>query len=101
MTLETRPKRRRNAIVFLRESPPDLIREWRSVLAKKTRQNKTLKPGSDSIRTDQALAPGACQRQRLVAEHRPGDDVARDLAIEPVLFDQRAAFGDDQIGVLQ
>jgi len=31
--------------------PPDLIRGWTPVRIKKTRQNKNLEPGSDTIRT--------------------------------------------------
>src|SRR5205807_5462995 len=40
---------------FVRSMPADLIRGWIPVRIKKTRQNKKLESGSDSIRTDKAL----------------------------------------------
>src|SRR5260221_13428090 len=49
-------KPRNNYSVFERSMPPDLIRGWTPVRVKKTRQNKRVEPGSDSIRTDKALA---------------------------------------------
>jgi hypothetical protein len=45
-----------NQSVFERKPAPDLIRGGYPVRAKKTRPNKRPEPGSDSIRTDKALA---------------------------------------------
>src|SRR5436190_14472180 len=45
----------RGQSVFERRMSSDLIRGWIPVRVKKTRQNKSLEPSSDSIRTEQAL----------------------------------------------
>jgi hypothetical protein len=49
--------------------PSDLIRGWTPVRIKKTRQNKNLEPGSDSIRNDKALV--AFQRTMISRNQRP------------------------------
>ncbi len=53
--------------VFRAKACPGLDPGWRPVRVKKTRQNKILNPGSDAIRTDQALTLGRHHHQ---AAHR-------------------------------
>src|ERR1700686_236559 len=58
---------------FSSEACPGLDPGWMPVRVKKTRQNKRLEPGSDSFRTDKALADG----QSWSVDRRPDPPTTR------------------------
>jgi Na+/melibiose symporter-like transporter len=59
--------------VFQRSMPSDLIRGWRPVRVKKTRQTKNLEPRSDSIGTEKAL--GLTTQTKKAPAHAGAFDV--------------------------
>jgi len=71
--------------VFKRSMPSDLIRGWRSVRVKKTRQLKNLEPRFDSIETEKAL--GVIQQVKVRQQMHGEIAAKRSVAVAAVTTD--------------